>query len=335
MSHYKILTRQHFSNGDYSIVPIRLEDRYLIMQWRNEQMYHLRQSQPLTKETQDEYFQNVIAKLFDQDKPQQILFSYLQGNKCIGYGGLVHINWVDKNAEVSFIMETALEKDFFEFHWTTFLGLLEKAAFQSLGLHKIYTYAYDIRAHLNPVLINSGFVEDAVLKEHCLFEGKFIDVRIHSKINKSRLLRRAEYSDLDITYLWAVNPTVRKYSFNQNPITKEEHANWFKAKLNDAKCYYYILEVDNTIVGSIRFDLDQKNAALISYLIDPLYHGKGLGKEILELGVLQLLRDNSETKKVYGFVMEGNSISARIFEKLGYKKTITENRQLRFEKEMS
>lgn len=304
------------------------------MQWRNEQMYHLRQSQPLTKETQDEYFQNVVARLFDQDKPLQILFSYLQGNKCIGYGGLVHVNWVDKNAEISFIMDTALETDLFKFHWTTFLGLLEKVAFQNLGLHKIYTYAYDIRPHLYPALINNGFVEDAVLKEHCLFEGKFIDVRIHAKIHKTRLLRRAEYSDLDITYLWAVNPTIRKYSFNQNLITKEEHANWFNAKLNDSKCYYYLLEVDRTIVGSIRFDLDQKNGALISYLIDPEHHGQGFGKQILEMGVSRLLKDNDQIKTVYGFVMAENVASIQIFKKLGYKKSVTEKQKLRFEKQI-
>jgi hypothetical protein len=56
MNSYKVLSKQIFTSGSYSLVPIRFEDRYDIMQWRNEQIYHLRQSQPMTKEDQDAYF---------------------------------------------------------------------------------------------------------------------------------------------------------------------------------------------------------------------------------------------------------------------------------------
>jgi hypothetical protein len=50
-------------------------------------------------------------KLFQLQKPNQILFSFLEENKCIGYGGLVHINWNDINGEISFIIDTKLEKN--------------------------------------------------------------------------------------------------------------------------------------------------------------------------------------------------------------------------------
>jgi hypothetical protein len=51
-----------------------MEDRFDIMKWRNEQIYHLRQDKPLTAEDQEYYFSNVIASLFEQAKPNQILF---------------------------------------------------------------------------------------------------------------------------------------------------------------------------------------------------------------------------------------------------------------------
>ncbi|MBK8827806.1 MAG: GNAT family N-acetyltransferase, partial [Saprospiraceae bacterium] len=86
------------------------------MKWRNEQMYHLRQSKLLTVDDQERYFTNVVAHLFDKEQPDQILFSYIEGDVCIGYGGLVHINWIDKNAELSFIMDTKLESNHFAFH---------------------------------------------------------------------------------------------------------------------------------------------------------------------------------------------------------------------------
>lgn len=184
MKNYKALNKQIYSEGIYSIVPIRFEDRMDIMKWRNEQIYHLRQSQPLTIQDQNNYFNTIVNKLFEAEKPSQLLFSYLENDTCIGYGGLVHINWIDKNAEISFVMNTELEKDMFKFHWGTFLQLLENIAFNELNFHKIFTYAFDLRQHLYPVLKASGFHEEARLKEHCYFDGKYLDVVINSKINE-------------------------------------------------------------------------------------------------------------------------------------------------------
>ena len=180
---YKCLNKQIFSNSRYTLFPIRFEDRYDIMQWRNDQIYHLRQAQPLTKEDQDGYFENVVAKLFNQEQPNQILFSYLESEVCIGYGVLVHINWIDKNAEISFVMNTNLENEFFEKHWCNFLALIEQVAFQELNFHKIFTYAFDLRPHLYKAIEKASFKREVVLKEHCFFEGKFKDVVIHSKLN--------------------------------------------------------------------------------------------------------------------------------------------------------
>jgi len=77
MNCYKALNKQEFSNGNFSIVPIRYEDRFAIMKWRNEQLYHLRQKQPLSADDQDNYFNKVVSKIFDADLPNQFLFSYL------------------------------------------------------------------------------------------------------------------------------------------------------------------------------------------------------------------------------------------------------------------
>ncbi|WP_041241035.1 GNAT family N-acetyltransferase [Croceibacter atlanticus] len=179
---YKALKIKSLSELEYSIVPIRYKDRFKIMQWRNEQLFHLRQVKPLTEKDQENYFRNVVAKLFEQEKPNQLLFSYLKNNECIGYGGLVHINWFDKNAEISFIMKTELEKNEFKKNWKIYLNLLEKMAFEELMLHKIYTYAFDLRPLLYEVLEEFGYLKDAVLKDHCLFNGEYKDVIIHSKI---------------------------------------------------------------------------------------------------------------------------------------------------------
>lgn len=180
---YKVLNQQIFQVGDYKLVPIRHEDRYDIMKWRNEQIYHLRQAEPLTEEAQDAYFENVVAKLFDQEKPNQILFSFLKGEECIGYGGLVHINWIDRNAEISFVMNTELEKKEFDTVWREFYTLLEKVAFEELKLHKLFTYAFDLRPNLYPLFESFGFKEEARLREHVFFSNRYVDIVIHGKLN--------------------------------------------------------------------------------------------------------------------------------------------------------
>lgn len=181
MQKYKCLTHNEYSLNNFKLIPLRNEDKFLIMKWRNEQMYHLRQAKTLTEQDQENYFKTVINKLFEQDKPEQLLFSFLENGICIGYGGLVHINWLDKNAEVSFIMNTENEANFEESHWTIFLKLIDKIAFEDLSMHKIFCYAYDVRPHLYKYLLLNNFVFEARLREHYLLENKFYDVVIHSK----------------------------------------------------------------------------------------------------------------------------------------------------------
>jgi len=186
MNSYRCLTNQNYSLKDFSIVPLRHEDRYDIMKWRNEQIYHLRQGQFLLKENQDTYFDTVVQGLFDQETPPQILFSFLSNGLCIGYGGLVHMDWMDMHAEISFLMNTELENEHFTEYWGVFLNLIEKVAFKECELHKIYTFAYDLRPRLYNVLESSGYHQDGRLREHVMVKDEYYDVVIHSKLRNGQ-----------------------------------------------------------------------------------------------------------------------------------------------------
>lgn len=332
MNTYKALNKQVFSNGSYSLVPIRFEDRYDIMKWRNEQIYHLRQARPLTKEDQDAYFENVVAKLFDQEQPNQILFSFLEDGVCIGYGGLVHINWIDKNAEISFIMDTRLEEDRFQEIWKSYLKLIEEVAFNELSLHKIFTYAFDLRPNLYKVLSYAGFSEDARLREHAIFEDKAIDVLIHSKIDQNIQLVLANINDVEITYKWASDEKIRQFSFNKGGILFEEHKRWFTAKILESNCLYYIMKRGAEKIGSIRIDYsEESNIGLISYLIGSDFHGMGHGTKLLQL-IEELVLVKFEILHLQGLVMKSNYASVQIFNKLGYDLLLEQNDILTFSK---
>jgi RimJ/RimL family protein N-acetyltransferase len=313
---YKILRQQKFVSNSYEIIPIRDIDKFDIMRWRNEQMYHLRQNEILNESKQTTYFNTVVAQAFEQDCPAQLLFSFIQDCRCIGYGGLVHIDWVNKNAEISFIMDTSLEHGFFKIHWSNFLKCIEQLAFYELNLDKIFTYAYDVRPQLFEVLEESEFCEESKLIEHCRISGSYKDVRIHTKFGFE--LRPATIYDTDLTYSYASDEAVRLYSFNRKKITRKEHENWFHAKLKDINCYYLIFVKNKKPVGSIRLDIDSNGLATISYLIDSSLHGLGFGKLILIRALDYIVSNNLPITHVSGEVKKINVASVRIFESLKF-----------------
>lgn len=318
MSIYKALNKEKFSLGVFSIVPIRMQDRHSIRKWRNEQIHHLRQSKPLTEQDQERYFSEVIPPLFSMECPSQLLFSYLKGEECIGYGGLVHINWIDRHAEVSFIMETSLEKEFFGSHWGNFLKILDQVAFGELNFRKIFTYAFDIRPHLYDAIEKVGFQKEAVLKDHCKIENEYKDVVIHSKFQPYLELRNASKGEMEIVFQWANSPIIRKYSFSTTQIDWESHQVWYQEKIKNSNCKYYILFSGGKPIGSIRFDLENNHLAKINYLVAPGTEGKGLGTFLLETGILRLLTESPQIQGVYGLVYKQNIPSMKIFEKLGF-----------------
>ncbi|RYU92901.1 GNAT family N-acetyltransferase [Emticicia agri] len=318
MREYSCLIKQQFSSDKYAIVPIREEDKYAIMEWRNEQIYHLRQAELLTTEKQDWYFTNIVAKLFTEENPKQLLFSYLENGICIGYGGLVHINWIDKNAEISFIIKTELEKEYFEFHWTTYLSLIEQVAFIELNFHKIFTYAFDIRPHLYQAIEKSNYLLEARLKDHCLFQNRFIDVLIHSKIN-AITLRKADENDLMQYFEWTNDEEVRKQSFNSNPISLENHSNWFHKKLADKNCLMLIAEnAQKEPIGQVRFEKDTaQKISVIGVSLDKSCRGKGLAGKILEQASVYFLKENPDYI-VEAYIKAENKGSLGAFSKAGF-----------------
>ena len=188
---YIILKGFRSSFRGYELTSIRMEDAETIMKWRNEQMSALRQSAPLTTSEQKNYFDNVVKPGLSQKQPDLILLRFTFENSLIGYGGLVHIDWENQRAEVSFLLETERGKDTFQYgrDCSVFLNLLMRCAFDTLDLNKIYTYSYSHRSfHVNAVEA-SGFRRDGVLREDTKVDGEWVDAVIASCL-KSEYLKQ-------------------------------------------------------------------------------------------------------------------------------------------------
>jgi RimJ/RimL family protein N-acetyltransferase len=319
MNTYKKLSKQIFIYKDYSIIPIRLNDRFKIRNWRNEQIEILRQDHYLTIKEQNEYFKNTVKKSFEVIEPNQLLFSFLFKKQLIGYGGLVHIDWTNRNSEISFLIDTKLNKTNFKEYWNIFLNLIEQVAFIQLNFKKIYTYAYDIRPNLTEILEQSNFRLEARLKNHHKIGLSYVDVLINSKFGIEVI--NANETHLNITYKWAKNKIVRKYSFSKNLITKESHQNWFFKKISSPNSFYFILNYNNLPVGSFRIDLDSHKVGVLSFLIDPKFHNKGLGRFVVSQS-LEIAFNTIKLNTLIAFVMVENYNSNKIFQSLGFSMKI-------------
>lgn len=316
MRQYKVLEKNIFCCNNLKIVPIRDEDKYDIMRWRNEQIYHLRQNKPLSHKEQDTYFATVVSKLFELENPNQLLFSYLDNDSCIGYGGIVHINWVDKHAEISFVMNTSLEKEYFEFHWNIFLSLIEKVAFEQLNFRKIFTFAYDVRQRLFQVLEKNNYTQECRYVEHAFLNNKFLDVFIHSKLNPLNnvlKLRNVKVTDLDLLFDWVNDAQVRDNSINSKKIEYVDHVQWFIKKCGEINSRMYILVDGNINIGQIRIDYIE-NYWEIAYSISSKFRGLGYGRKIVELLINKFVLKNFKAK-----VKKNNLASIRVFQSLSFK----------------
>lgn len=166
---YKCLKKHSFVDTDgYQLVDIRLQDIEMIRQWRNDQKDILRQNNIIESDEQKAYFDKVIVPTFLQDHPKQILFSLLHHQECIGYGGLVSIDWEAKRAEISFLVNSkrAAVSSQYEKDFNHFFDLLCQVAFKELQFHKLFTETFAYRdAHIL-LLEKFGFQKEGVLRDH-------------------------------------------------------------------------------------------------------------------------------------------------------------------------
>lgn len=198
--------------------------------------------------------------------------------------------------------------------------------YQNLKRANMFVDAKDFsERHLKEALVKVG-EPDLILKQP--FDGNS-PTRL-SKLFKclseeySVDFREADENDLEQTFKWASDSKVRRYSFQTHKISHEEHSKWFRRKLNDTNCFYLIANFEGNSIGSIRFD-SNNGVSLISFLVDPLFHGRGFGLVILKKGLECYTKSDTwcsgDLKLIKGMVIKENIASIKIFERLGFSRT--------------
>ncbi len=184
---YKCLAEDVYCCKDYCLLPLRAEDLLLIKEWRNAQMDYLRQKYPLSDDDQHRYYQEVVSHSFAADRPGLMLFSFLHGESCIGYGGLTNLSWDDARAEVSFLVNperaAGHEQYYRDFH--AFFSLLKIIAFRELQLNRLFTETYDLRPRHVAILEESGFRVEGRLKQHVFINNRYVDSLLHGLLRNT------------------------------------------------------------------------------------------------------------------------------------------------------
>ncbi len=130
-------------------------------------------------------------------------------------------------------------------------------------------------------------------------------------------LREAVASDVELLYIWANEPMVRKNSFHTEKISYEEHQKWFSGVMTSSECKQYILMDGNEAVGQIRVKTES-DIGEISYSVKKEKRCLGYGRMMLGLVREKIKKDFPFVKRIQGKVKPENIASQRVFIEEGF-----------------
>jgi RimJ/RimL family protein N-acetyltransferase len=149
-----------------------------IKQWRNQQTFILRQWKPLSDYQQEEWW----FRINEGDK--EVVFGIRNeldnGDVVlIGYCALVYIDWINRRAEYSIVIDKEYDIAYDEiFNKTT--EFITNYGFNTMDLRKITTEAFSHRKHVIELLEKFGFEKEGILLDHIYKDGKYWDSHLHA-----------------------------------------------------------------------------------------------------------------------------------------------------------
>jgi len=132
-------------------------------------------------------------------------------------------------------------------------------------------------------------------------------------------LRPAKEEDCRLLFEWANDPEVRASSFSPDPVTWENHQEWFRKKCADANCFIFLgIDRNENPVGQVRFDIEGKFAN-VDVHIAPSMRRQGVGPALIDAGIVRLF-SRTGVSEVHAHIKVSNEASMRAFTKAGFEK---------------
>lgn len=188
----------------------------------------------------------------------------------------------------------------------------------NLGWHEKIS-CDDIATAITKVMITAQTRYQIAQKCRSVVDGEGAE-RALMQIKGERIrLRRVREDDCKLLWEWANDPVTRSVSFRPDPIPWDQHVQWFKSKISDPNCAFFIaVNTEDIPVGQVRHDIDG-NEAVISVSMDEKFRGKGYGSIIIQCAS-QRLFNISHVITIHAYMKQGNDASMRAFMKSGYSK---------------
>lgn len=130
-------------------------------------------------------------------------------------------------------------------------------------------------------------------------------------------LRPALSSDAVLYFNWANEADVRRQSLNTEDITWSDHEKWFRERMESPDSELLVLETPEGLpIGQIRFDRVDESTYRLSYALDRLVRGRGIGKLLVQQGMMHMKSHGAHEIKAE--VKSDNIPSVRIFQALNF-----------------
>ena len=154
----------------------------------------------------------------------------------------------------------------------------------------------------------------------CVFDKMDGAYQSESLMSNIINLTKAGIADANDIFEWRNHPDIRKNFFNQELLSWEEHEKWFMAKLKDPDTTVYMAYYKKEKIGTIRFE-SKESVIKTSVMLNPLFLGKGLGSQVIKLGVEEYIKEKKPKKSLVAEIKKDNITSIKAFQKAGYRES--------------
>ena len=128
-------------------------------------------------------------------------------------------------------------------------------------------------------------------------------------------IRQAQSTDAQQVFEWRNLPEIVGLSEGQKTVTWEEHKNWFEKAVYDEQKIIFLINIDGTDSGLIRFDRGEGVNVGI-YLVGE-HKNKGYGQYALKLA-LDKVHKIWNPEAIEARIRADNEVSRNFFSKLGF-----------------
>lgn len=129
-------------------------------------------------------------------------------------------------------------------------------------------------------------------------------------------IRKMEEEDIPQIYEYIHKNYVHEYYPMAEQEQWEAHSMWYHFVLHSDSYFFYILELEEEFIGTIRYEREEEKA-LVSIYVRKEYRGKGYGKLALRESMKKVFQA-SDIAEMEAIILEENEVSRNLFVDCGF-----------------